>query len=171
MQSHQRRQFDLGCCRPTRAHASRTIEHPGRYTQTAHGLLTIDGATKTAGVATLDYRVDIDLPTKPRVPRIEHLHLLGHMGLADPACTITCARTRVSATWRRRSSRQGIKGARPARAPLGQHRCWPPRCKARQPRIQNQTVFGRPQRVKGDRKNWYEHETTTTNDTPQEGRK
>src|ERR1700746_87672 len=30
--------------------------------------------------------------------------------------------------------------------------------------------FGRPQRVKGGRKNWYEHETKTTNDTPQEGR-
>jgi putative transposase len=43
-------------------------------------------------------------------------------------------RTRVSATWRRRSSRQGTKGARPLRAPLGkQNRCWPARCKARRP--------------------------------------
>src|SRR5271170_5636613 len=30
--------------------------------------------------------------------------------------------------------------------------------------------FSRPQRVKGGRKNWYEHETKTTNDPPQEGR-
>ena len=49
--------------------------------------------------------------------------------------TTTCARTRVLATWRRRSSRQGIKGARPARAPLGQPKSWPARCNARRPRI------------------------------------
>jgi hypothetical protein len=29
--------------------------------------------------------------------------------------------------------------------------------------------FSRPQRVKGGRKNWDEHETKTTNDAPQEG--
>src|SRR5271170_5288504 len=83
--------------------------------------------------------------------------------------TTTCAHTRVSATWRRRSSRQGIKGARPSRAPLGQQ-SWPARCKARRPRIQNQTVFQPPSESEGWRKNWDKHETKTTNDTPQEGR-
>ena len=60
--------------------------------------------------------------------------------------TTTCARTRVSATWHRRSSRQGIKGARPSRAPLGQQ-SWPAQCNARRPRIQSQTVFRPPSEV------------------------
>ena len=51
-------------------------------------------------------------------------------------------------TWHRRSSRQGIKGARPSRAPLGQQ-SWPARCKARRPRIQNQTVFQPPSESEG----------------------
>src|SRR5271167_4203530 len=40
------------------------------------------------------------------------------------------------------------------------------------PRVIPDKVFGRhsPQRVKGGRKNWDEHETKTTNDAPQEGR-
>ena len=64
--------------------------------------------------------------------------------------TTGCARTRVSATWRRRSSRQGIKGARPSCAPLGrQNRCWPARCNARRPRIQNLTVFRPPSESEG----------------------
>ena len=45
-------------------------------------------------------------------------------------------------------------------------------CGARRASLGSKLIeAGRPQRVKGGRKNWYEHETTTTNDTPQEGRK
>jgi transposase InsO family protein len=50
------------------------------------------------------------------------------------------------------ASRAGRRGA--TRADLGS--------KTRQ-------FFSRPQRVKGGRKNWDEHETKTTNDAPQEG--
>ncbi len=46
-------------------------------------------------------------------------------------------------------SRQGIKGARPSRAPLGQPKRWPARCKARWPRIQNLTVFRPPSESEG----------------------
>ena len=87
--------------------------------------------------------------------RHDYNHLRPHSSLGYLAPEEFAARNQGSSAIARTAwpARAGRRGAR--RADLGS--------KTRQ-------FFSRPQRVKGGRKNWDEHETKTTNDAPQEGR-
>ena len=50
--------------------------------------------SKDSFAAALNDVMDINHPTKPRMPWIKHLYGFGHMGFATLACTITSVYTR-----------------------------------------------------------------------------
>ena len=129
---------------------------------------------QNAFIESFNSKLQRRVPQRVRVHQLPGEARADHRGDGGTTTNHLRPHSRVSATWRRRSSRQGIKGARPARGTT-----WPAQmlaaAGARRASLGSKTrrIFSRyrPQRVKGGRKNWYEHETTTTNDTPQEGRK